>query len=124
MPRIASSKSSGSSRVQPAPAPFHSTASPGLTYSVPVVARPTLGQSIKDGFGLGIGSSIARNLVDGWFHKPAPVAAAPVATTVQPTAVVPSGVPVATELQKKEYIQCMQTINDQEYCKKLMEELH
>lgn len=88
--------------------------------------RPTLGQSIKDGFGLGIGSSIARNLVDGWFHKPAPVApvatATPLATNT-PNAAVSSGLPVATELQKKEYVQCMQTINDHDYCKKMMEEL-
>ena len=93
--------------------------------------RPTLGQSIKDGFGLGIGSSIARNMVDSFFHKPSaeqsevPRVAAPVAsagTAAAPAAPVSSGTSVATEYQKKEYIQCMQTINDHEHCKNLIHE--
>jgi hypothetical protein len=114
MPRIASAKSSSSKSVAPAhaPAPIsHFPAPTPFTYSVP---RPTLGQSIKDGFGLGIGSSIARNMVDGFFHK------SPEQSKVTP--VISSGTSVATEYQKKEYIQCMQTINDHDHCKKLIEE--
>ena len=30
-------------------------------------AAPTLGQSMKEGFGLGVGMSVARNVVDGLF---------------------------------------------------------
>lgn len=44
----------------------------------PIVAQPpTLGQSMKEGFGLGVGMSVARNLVDGVFgtKPPAPVTA-------------------------------------------------
>lgn len=114
MPRIASAKSSS------APKPIvHAPVSPSFPQSlqttmIPVVQRPTLGQSIKDGFGLGLGASVARNLVDNWFQKPVP--SQPVQTTP-----VSSGTSVATEYQKKEYIQCMQTIKDHEHCKKLIE---
>lgn len=37
---------------------------------VPVVAAPTLGQSLKDGFGLGFGSAIAQRMVSGIFGAP------------------------------------------------------
>ena len=50
----------------PAPAPFHATP-PTLS-----VERPTLGQSMKEGFGVGIGMSVARNLVDRWFAPSVP----------------------------------------------------
>ncbi len=49
---------------------------------------PTLGQSMKEGFGLGVGMSVARNLVDGWFgSKPA----APPAPVAAPTKISESG---------------------------------
>jgi hypothetical protein len=41
------------------------------------IERPTLGQSMKEGFGVGVGMSVARNLMDRWF---APSAAQPQAT--------------------------------------------
>lgn len=115
MPRIASKPSSAPKPVVRTPVPFTSSLpQPLATSAVPVMERPTLGQSIKDGFGLGLGASVARNLVDNWFHKPAP--SQPVQTTP-----VSSGTSVATEYQKKEYVQCMQTIQDHEHCKKLID---
>jgi hypothetical protein len=35
------------------------------------VEQPTLGQTIKQGFGFGVGTSLARNLVDRAFASPA-----------------------------------------------------
>jgi len=34
-----------------------------------VVTTPTFGQSIKDGIGLGIGSSLARHMIDSFFSR-------------------------------------------------------
>jgi hypothetical protein len=48
-------------RVAPAP--------PAKVSSPPVYA-PTLGQSLKDGFGLGFGSAIAQRMVSGIFGAP------------------------------------------------------
>ena len=123
MPRVSSFKSSNHRSVAPAPAPMPAPKPvhlpPPPPTATPVSYTPSFGQSIKDGFGLGIVSSVARNLVDGWFHKPA-VPTTQVAP--EPSSVVSSGLPVKTELQKKEYVQCMQTINDHDHCKKLMDE--
>ena len=33
-----------------------------------LVKPPTLGQTIKEGFGLGVGLSVGRNIVDGVFN--------------------------------------------------------
>jgi hypothetical protein len=64
MPRTASSSSRPKSSVpavrHSAPvAPFHTTPS-----------GPTLGQSIKDGIGLGIGSSIGHRITSAFFGPP------------------------------------------------------
>lgn len=64
MPRTASSSSRPKSSVpavrHSAPvAPFHATPS-----------GPTLGQSIKDGIGLGIGSSIGHRITSAFFGPP------------------------------------------------------
>lgn len=37
--------------------------------SVVSVQGPSIGQSIKDGFGIGIGSSIGRHLFESFFHR-------------------------------------------------------
>ena len=50
---------------RPAPAPLQ------------IAAAPTLGQSMKEGFGLGVGMSIARNVVDRAFGAALPGAAVP-----------------------------------------------
>lgn len=56
--------------VTPLPAaPAAAAAAPALA-SVPIVQAPTFGQSIKDGFGLGLGSSLANRLVSNIFGPP------------------------------------------------------
>ena len=57
---------------RPSPAPTH--------ISTSVAQGPTLGQSIKDGFGLGIGSAIGHRIVSGVFGAPS------VTTIKEPTA--------------------------------------
>lgn len=53
--------------------------------AVPTVAGPTLGQSVKDGFGLGIGSSLGSRAVSWMFGPPTvSVAAAPPAAGAAP----------------------------------------
>lgn len=37
---------------------------------MPVVAAPSLGQSIKEGFGVGVGVSIAQRMMTGLFGAP------------------------------------------------------
>ena len=44
---------------------------------IPVSAAPTLGHSIKDGFGLGFGSAIAHRMVSGIFGAPTVTAVLP-----------------------------------------------
>jgi len=42
---------------------------PAVVGPTPAVIGPTFGQAIKDGFGLGIGSSIGRHLIDSFFNR-------------------------------------------------------
>ena len=75
--------------------------------SVPAVyhtPQPTLLQSMKEGFGLGVGVSVARNLVDRAFGTVA--ASAPVA------AVQKSTVPYDSKL----YEQCIENGATHEFC--------
>jgi hypothetical protein len=41
-----------------------------VTLSVPAYRPPTIGQSIKEGFGVGVGVSLANRLVSGIFGPP------------------------------------------------------
>ena len=72
MPRASSSHSYKSAPFRPT-LPSPPPPRPALPLPPPIVYRPspppTLGQSIKDGFGLGIGASIARNVVDSVVYK-------------------------------------------------------
>lgn len=43
---------------------------PVIQHHTAPAATPTLGQSIKDGFGLGIGSAIGQRIVSGIFGAP------------------------------------------------------
>ena len=67
----------------------------------PVVPLPSLGQSIKDGFGLGVGVSVARNIVDGVFNM--------------------FSVPKSSNPKISEYEKCLEySSNDIEKCKSLL----
>lgn len=52
---------------RPVPAPQSTVSS---VMPLPSGTGPTLGQSIKDGFGLGIGSAIGHRIVSGIFGAP------------------------------------------------------
>lgn len=79
---------------------------------------PSIVQSIKDGFGMGVGMSVARNIVDG-IMKPATAAtAAPAAATIpEPVPLKPKPVPYANMADFKK---CMETM-DYETCKTHLE---
>jgi hypothetical protein len=62
------------------------------------MARPTLGQSIKDGIGLGFGSSIGHSIGRFLGFGAQPVAPAPAST--------PSPVP-SQQCFSQEYVQCL-----------------
>ncbi len=53
----------------PRPFPAKHTPAP-VTLSVPAYQPPTIGQSIKDGFGLGVGVNLASRLVSEIFGPP------------------------------------------------------
>ena len=92
-----------------------STAVP-VTATTAAAAAPTFGQMIKEGFSFGLGSSIARNMVDRLFSKP-PVAqqqqqppAAAATTTTDPKTIA--------------YEKCLQQENGtHETCKEHLEHL-
>jgi len=69
---------------------------------------PSLGQSMKEGFGLGIGMSVARNIVDR-VMGPAQAQQAPAQAQQAPVA------PPATPLT--EFKKCMEYKADYESCK-------
>lgn len=71
-------------------------------------------QSIKDGFGMGLGAAVARNIVDG-IMKPA--AATATTTIPEPTPLKPKPVPYAN---MAEFKKCMETM-DYETCKTHLE---
>jgi hypothetical protein len=85
---------------------------PRMSYTGPIMPRPTpidvkppsFGQSVKEGFSLGIGMSFARNLVDGLFgNKSAPT-----------TSLGPNKAPLEQQLA---YQQCLKDGGDHEKCK-------
>jgi hypothetical protein len=85
------------------------------------VKPPSFGQSVKEGFSLGVGMSLARNLVDGLFgNKAAPtvVVAPPAAPAVPtPTILGPNKAPLEQQLA---YQQCLKDGGDHEKCKDYM----
>ena len=85
-----------------------------MSYTGPIMPRqepitvkpPSFGQSVKEGFSLGFGASIARNVVDRWFGTTPPVVSTPVTT--------PSKTPLENQLA---YQQCLKDGGDHEKCK-------
>ncbi len=94
-----------------------------MSYTGPIMPRtqpidakpPSFGQTVKEGFSLGIGMSLARNLVDGLFgNKAAPT----VTTPVTPTSILsPNKAPLEQQLA---YQQCLKDGGDHEKCKDYM----
>ncbi len=88
-------------------ASYHPPSVPALVQAKP----PTLFQSAKEGFGLGFGASIARNIVDRAFGSAtaaATVASAPVVTSK----------PVV-HYDTKLYEQCIENGATEEFCRQI-----
>ena len=62
---------------------------------------PSFLQTMKEGFGLGIGSALGRRAVDSIFGS------------------VPVAAPVAAPISEKEFDKCMQRYDDRDLCKEL-----
>lgn len=109
MPRSSSPSRTGPTRrivsvtkrtAAPVSAPMHTTA-PNI-----IAERPSFGQSVKEGFGWGVGTSIARSLFGGSQSQAVPV------TPVAPAAPTP---------KNPEYEQCMkESFNNAEACKQYL----
>ena len=96
MARSSTSRALAIHKSAPAPAPM---------IQAPI-ARPSLGQSMKEGFGLGVGVSVAQHAVNGVmnFFSP-PKSSNPVENT-----------------KVAEYEKCMKySSNDSDLCKKLLD---
>lgn len=117
MPRNNTTFASRSNNTFPKPLPTFSAAHhsmPRVSYTGPIMPRqapidvkpPSFGQSVKEGFSLGFGAHIARNVVDRWFGAPKPVET-PVVST-------PSKTPLEGQLA---YQQCLKDCGDHEKCK-------
>jgi hypothetical protein len=77
---------------------------------------------MKEGFGLGVGMSVARNLVDGWFgsgQKPVP---APV--TAQPAKISESGIPRCQTFQDSFDLCVKGAPYDIQTCQKQLDDLN
>ena len=72
---------------------------------VPIQPLPSLGQSIKEGFGLGVGLSVGRNIVDGVFNMFS----------------TPKSSNPSENKKIAEYEKCIQYSNDFEKCKPLLD---
>ena len=96
-----SSKSVTPYHPPPVPAPYHPTA-------------PTFLQSAKEGFGLGVGVSIARNIVDRAFG-----AAATAVTTATPTTPPINSQPPKVEFNTKLYEQCIENGATEDFCRQI-----
>ena len=70
---------------------------------------PSFLQTMKEGFGLGIGSALGHRAVDSIFGS------VPVATPVA----APVATPVAAPISEKEFDKCMQRYDDRDLCKEL-----
>lgn len=97
-------RSSSSSRPTPkAVVPYRSSPAPILRHvPSPTFERPTLGQSMKDGFGLGVGSGLGHALVNRMFGLGAP--------TTTPSPQAPPKEPC--EFERRSFELCLTSNND------------
>lgn len=97
---------------RPSQSPIRSPIVPKPTISSPPVTYtpkgPTFGQSIKDGFGFGLGSAIAHRIIGP----------APVVVQHQPA---PAATPLPQTSGPPEYERCMkESFNNAELCKEYL----
>ena len=88
------------------------------------VQPPGFLQSMKEGFGLGVGASIARNIVDRAFGA-GTAALAPAPTSPTPTPVSPIHTLPAHStkfLDQREYEQCIKEHGTEDSCKQYLEQ--
>ena len=120
MPRSSSTSRSGSSKPSiPYSSPHvhpHWRALPAYTPSIQV-GQPTMFQSVIQGFGLGMGSSIARNMFE---HKqpvvqyPAPLPSSSASASAPHS--VSDSAQKTYEIKKFEFKKCMENTNDYDTC--------
>ena len=70
MPRTSQSTTSSHRSSLPTPPTVFRNPASSVGHSIPNLAPPSLGQSIKEGFGLGAGSAIAQRVVTSIFGPP------------------------------------------------------
>lgn len=116
MPRSTSNSRSSSKSYSSVPKSVQKVTSkpivsvPPTSHVVPVQAQaPGLMSSMKEGFGLGVGLSVARNLVDGIFGSKEPA---------QPPPMIQA--PPAKPLHLREYTECIQEGGTEDSCKKFL----
>lgn len=119
MPRSSGSSFKSSSRSSSSSTPTRSVSSvpsvPKYQPSPVAYTTPTLGQSMKEGFGLGVGASIARNVVDRAFG--AFTSTTPTTSTTSTSSQISSHVPV--QENTKLYEQCIENGATEEFCRKI-----
>jgi len=103
MPR--SSSKSGSRSISSSSPTINKSNQPAPYIPSIQVAQPTMFQSAIQGFGLGMGSSIARNIFE---HKQPVIQ--------YPTPVAPESAQKTYELKKFEFKKCMENTNDYDTC--------
>ncbi len=99
-------------------APKVTTPQPAIHHHTTSYQPPTLGQSMKDGFGLGVGSAIAQRVVSGIFGAPT------VNIQQSDTSVIKQEpIKVVGKFDKKAFEACMEeNYNNYDSCKKHLEE--
>jgi hypothetical protein len=93
---------------------FYPTTPTSVTHHV---EQPTLGQSIKQGFGFGVGTSIARNVVDRMFAGPS---ASSVGAGGAVTSLPPKKMKTCKELEA-EFNHCIQAQLPENTCQDFMD---
>lgn len=112
MPRFSSKSSPRSS--SPSRNTSTKSVAPFRPSSVPAVfhaPQPTLMQSMKEGFGLGVGVSIARNLVDRAFGAATTAASGVAISSPKQT--------TSANYDPKLYEQCIQNGATEEFCRQI-----
>lgn len=104
MPRSSSSTSSSRSVVPYRP----SASSAPVVPHVPAIQQPTLGETVKQGFGLGVGSGLGHALVGRMFGIGAPT------NQIHPAPSTPANAKGPCEAERKSFESCL--LNNSDVC--------